>query len=203
VGLIGAGSIAAARTTGQQQRVFSTESLVPGQTVAGHFVVPPRNQAFAPLLRVRDLSDRCVVNTACTSSSLPLSGVLHVVVTAPDGSTLHTTVAALVKAERLPGGNIAPGTPARRYDATLTLPADLANSYQARTVSFDLQYGSATQVLGESFGRGGVFSGSDAAGGLPFAVARFLIELAAVLSLLAVGLMVLLAARRRRHAEEN
>jgi hypothetical protein len=202
-GLLVASQTAVAKPAGTA--IFPATSLMPGQTIVGHFEVPAQNQTFSPWLRVRDLRDGCLGSGPCDSSR-PLSGLLQVVVTAPDGSTRETSIADLVKPELLPGGDIVPSSGARRYQATLALPASAGNSAEARNVSFDLQYGSQAHVLGETFHRGGGTRHpgvTNQGGALPFTGADIVVEVAAALSLLAIGIMLLLAGRRRLHPDRS
>jgi hypothetical protein len=204
VGLLAAAQSAAARTT--VNPIFPSIQLMPGQHVTGQFVVSPGSHGFVPWLRVENLKQGCATNTACASLASPLSSELHVQVSAPNGSTLQTTITDLVAGKALPGGLLSPGDPARHYRAVLSMPAGLDDAYQDRTISFGTQFGPRIAVRaqhghrGQSHGDGnqtGEVGVSNQGGSLPFTGADIAVELAAALSAIAIGVMLVGSVRRR------
>ena len=204
VGLLAAADGAAARTT--VHPIFPSIQLMPGQHVAGQFVVSPGSESFVPWLRVDNVNQGCVTHAECPSLPSPLSSELRVLVSAPDGSTLQTTITDLVAGKALPGGQLRPGDSARHYRAVLSMPVDLDDAYQDRTISFGTQFGPRIAVLAHHGRRGQSSSGdgnksgdvgvSNQGSSLPFTGADVVMELAAALSAIAIGALLVGAVRR-------
>jgi hypothetical protein len=184
---------------------FSSGPIVPGRSVSGGFSVQSQADAFVPWVRVIELDEGCLSSTACSSVSPPLSRVLQVSITAPDGMRTTSTLARLATGMRLPGGTVSALSRPVRYQASMRLPRGTGNQYQRRRCSFAVEYGPAAEVLGEAIHRGGTHEGNGppaVSGGLPFTGAATFDELVAGGLLIGSGLLVLFAVRRRHSPDD-
>jgi hypothetical protein len=198
-------AVAAAPATVQQNDsgVFPNSPLVPGMTLTGRIYVPSSVDLLTPYLRFLDVREGCVKRGSCPTSGHLLSSVLFFSINGPNQTFWRGTVKSLREGIVLPGQPLARHAPPRAYDISVTLPREVTNSVEGRTLSFSLQYGGEnaagrleTQVLGEAFGSNSSATGAGG-GSLPFTGADLASQFAAGAGLLLAGFGLVGGARCR------
>jgi hypothetical protein len=186
---------------------FSSALLLPGQSVDGDITIAGGDAGVNPFLKVAPATQSCAV-PACSTNPPSLAQMLQLSVV----NGAHAWRGTLAQAQGhilLPGGGIKPGQH-RTYVVTLSLPARAGNAYEGLVARDPFSWGGKddTGVLGaggtRGTGKGSKGDGQTTTGrqghSLPFTGFNALVDVGVALSLVAVGMMLITAARRRRRA---
>jgi hypothetical protein len=202
----GLAGVAAAGPHGSSS-TFPIAPLAPGNSTSTQIPISAAGRTLLPYLQVLNLRNTCDLD--CTAHSPQLSDLIDVTATAPDGTHWTRSLTSLASPTALSGGSLRAGAATRTYRLAASLPHNVGNEGEGLSSSFDLRWGlmtsdgtAVTSVLGETYTRGkgtpsSVLLVPIDGHELPATGFNIALTLAFGVSLMATGVLLTTAARRR------
>lgn len=215
-GLVVAGlASAAVAMPHHSSSTFSIAPLAPGSSTTTNIPVSSVGRTLTPYVQVLHLRNTC--HPYCTAGGPRLSDLVDVTATAPDGTSWTRSLTSLASPTALTGGLLPAKAASRSYSLSASLPHGVGNEGEGLSSSFDLRWAvmttdgqPVTSVLGETFTRG---QGGSPSGPvfvvpidgheLPATGFNCALTLAFGISLVAIGVLLAAAARRRWHGDRS